>query len=768
MHRYISTENISFQEIVIYKQTTHEQCSYFGKVSYRRIYDVQMTNKLTNARLKNATEYWKMLRDVSQHKCDISLEDFVNHFKDINNMNKTHCNLYEPEIKCTLNRYEKEEFNVMFKELDVDIMHSEVKTAIEQLKAGKSAGHDLLINEFFMSGKDILLPYLTALFNKILQTGLFPEEWAEGVIVPIHKSGNKNLVDNYRGITLLSVLGKLFTRILNNRLTEWGQRYNVYIEAQAGFRKNYSTRDQIFVLNSLINIVFNKSKDAKLYCAFVDFRKAYDLIVRDLLWYKLLKLGIRGKMFNVIKCMYSNVKSKVKHNLEISDCFDCNLGLIQGEIMSPFLFSMYINDLEETMFLKGADCITVESLKIFLLMYADDIVLFSESADGLQKNLDILKMYCAKWELTVNTKKTKVMIFQKHGRISKKHKFIYDGIELEITNAFSYLGIVFSPNGLYNKAQRQLSQQGNKAMFKLFSSVSKFRNLNPGILLDLFDKLILPILCYSCEVWGFNVGKDIERVHLRFCKYILRIKNNTLNEIVYGELGRRPLYVYRMTRIIKYWIHIMELEENRYVKCMYNVLYQRSLINVTRSWVTEVRNLLCNCGFAEVWYNQGVGYNEDFLKVVTQRIYDIYSQDWSAKLHESPSARTYILYKDALIFSKYISEIKIEKWRISLTRFRTNNHKLAIETGRWNKSPINERKCNFCLELEDEFHFLLECKLYITLRKRILPKYYWNRPNMLKFSELISTDNVKLLNLLAKYVHKAFDIRNNYVNNQVR
>ena len=345
--------------------------------------------------------------------------------------------------------------------------------------------------------------------------------------------------------------------------------------------------------------------------------------------------------------------------------------------------------------MKGADCITVESLKIFLLMSADDIVLFSESADGLQKNLDILKMYCSKWELTVNTKKTKVTVIQKHGRISKKHEFIYDGTELEITYASSYLGIVFSPNGLYNKAQRQLSQQGNKAMFELFSCVSKFKNFNPGILLDLFDKLILPILCYSCELWGFNVGKGIERVHLRFCKYILRIRNNTLNEIVYGELGRRPLYVYRMTRIIKYWIHIMELEENRYVKCMYNVLYQRSLINVTSSWVNEVRNLLCTRGFAKVWYNQGVGYNEDFLKVITQRIY-IYAQDWSAKLHESLSARTYILYKDALIFSKYISEIKIEKWRISPTRFRTYNHRLAIETGWWNKSPTNEIKYNFC------------------------------------------------------------------------
>ena len=77
-------------------------------------------------------------------------------------------------------------------------------------------------------------------------------------------------------------------------------------------------------------------------------------------------------------------------------------------------------------------------------------------------------------------------------------------------------------------------------------------------------------------------------------------------------------------------------------------------------------------------------------------------------------------------------------------------------------------KVPMCMVNDVTSYFLLECKLYITLRKRILPKYYWNRPNILKFSELISTDNVKLLNLLAKYVHKAFDIRNNYVNNQVR
>ena len=90
---------------------------------------------------------------------------------------------------------------------------------------------------------------------------------------------------------------------------------------------------------------------------------------------------------------------------------------------------------------------------------------------------------------------------------------------------YSYLGIVFTPNGYFTKAQTKLAEQASKAMFSLFKYISKFSNLSVAILLELFDKLILPILCYSCEVWGFNKAKDIERVHLKFCKYILKIKH---------------------------------------------------------------------------------------------------------------------------------------------------------------------------------------------------------------------------------------------------
>ena len=150
-----------------------------------------------------------------------------------------------------------------------------------------------MINEFFIHGIHILAPVLCNLFNKIFDCGIFPEEWSEGYIIPLHKKGNLNDVENYRGIALLSALGKLFTRVVNNRLSEWSEKYFVLIEAQAGFRANMSTTDDIFVLHELISHILNHAQ--KLYCAFIDFTKAFDYVVRENLWYKLIKLGLRGK-----------------------------------------------------------------------------------------------------------------------------------------------------------------------------------------------------------------------------------------------------------------------------------------------------------------------------------------------------------------------------------------------------------------------------------------------------------------------------------------
>ena len=143
-----------------------------------------------------------------------------------------------------------------------------------------SAGPDLLLNEVLKHGSDTLITYtsILQLFNKAFDLGYFPESWSEGIIIPVHKKGDTNEVSNYRGITLLSTLGILFTRH-NNRLTSWAEKYGIYIESQTGFRKYMSTIDNIFVLSCLIRYFLNNNEF--LYCAFIDFTKAFDYVVHD-------------------------------------------------------------------------------------------------------------------------------------------------------------------------------------------------------------------------------------------------------------------------------------------------------------------------------------------------------------------------------------------------------------------------------------------------------------------------------------------------------
>ena len=147
--------------------------------------------------------------------------------------------------------------------------------------------------------------------------------------------GDSRDPNNYRDITLLSCMGKLFTSILNDRLTQYSDSMNIISETQAGFRQDYSTLDHIFLLKCIIAIFKWKKK---LFCLFIDYKKALDLVWREGLWSKLVKETINGKMFNIIRNMYSNIKSCVLLNQNMSDTFLCNIGVRQEENLSPLLF----------------------------------------------------------------------------------------------------------------------------------------------------------------------------------------------------------------------------------------------------------------------------------------------------------------------------------------------------------------------------------------------------------------------------------------------
>ena len=145
------------------------------------------------------------------------------------------------------------------------------------------------------------------------------------------------------------------------------------------------TTDNIFILNNLITHCLNKNE--RLFCAFVDFTKAVDFIVRDVLWFKLIKLGVRGKLLDIIKSFYTSVKSRVKHEKFLNELFKCNIGVSQGECLSPFLFAMYVNDLEAELAGNDISGVNIGIINLYSILEAGDILFWKKKHKKIYKML---------------------------------------------------------------------------------------------------------------------------------------------------------------------------------------------------------------------------------------------------------------------------------------------------------------------------------------------------------------------------------------------
>ena len=721
----------------------------------RKRYEVKNTNALYHAKLNNVKQYWRMLSGAKNiHETKVTIDQFFDHFVSLSNPSDE---LYrvDDDVMQEFEDIMQNDIQNIAHELNVPIEIEELQKSIKELKNNKSGGIDVIVNECFKNGQDILNPYLLRLFNYVFDCGIFPSSWSDGLLVPLHKKGDISTPGNYRGITLLSVLGKLFTRIINNRLDQWAEMYDIYIEAQYGFRKGRSTTDCIFVLHNVINSYIENGN--KLYTFFIDYSKAFDYIVRENLWYKLLKIGINGKVMSIIMAMYTNVKSKVFLKGESSSNFECKLGVRQGECLSPFLFAMYVNDMESKLAERN-DGISIDDIRLLLLFYADDCVLFSETPEGLQSLIDDLQSYCSKWKLSINTDKSKIIVFKK-GNHPIREIWHYGDIILTTCNKMKYLGNMFASNGSFYQTQLTLSEQAGKAVFSLYRRINaSFRNVKPLFMMDLFDKFIEPILSYGCEVWGFHPAKDIEKIHLRFCKNVLRVRRNTQDECVYGELGRMPLQIKRYVRIVKYWLNIIMGKKSYLVNYCYVASLKQLDVNSQPSWARNVRQLLCSHGFGEAWYNQGVGNIEAFITVFKFTLNDVYKQNWNAVVNNSPKCRFYKEIKPFHQPSEYLSIVVPQSHRTAMTRLLVSSHSLRIETGRWTRpvTPRSDRRCATCNQIEDEYHLLLKCPRYSQSRNKLIPKYYWQRPSMFKAVQLLQCNDPKIVKGVAKFIHEAF------------
>jgi len=327
---------------------------------------------------------------------------------------------------------------------------------------------------------------------------------------------------------------------------------------------------------------------------------------------------------------------------------------------------------------------------------------------------------------------------------------MFDGKQVEVVDEYTYLGVVFTYNNKFKRTQKEQIAKARRAMYSLIVKSKKLR-LPVDIQLELFDHLVMPILLYGCEIWGFENVKQIETLHMQFCKQLLRFKKSTPNCMVLGELGRVEMLVFIKERMINFWFKSITGKENKLSSIMCNVLRCLDVYGVyTSPWVKFIKNSINELGMTNVWLDyQNV--NKSWLRLaVKQRLNDMFHQNWHSTINESSQCVNYRLFKTTLRLEEYMVKLPIQ-YRVTLTKFRCGNHRLPIVTGRYLGIDRKDRICKKCLgnKLGDEFHYIFECSFFESERKKFLKTHYRERPNVLKMYQLFnSVNDAELINLV--------------------
>jgi len=754
LNRYIRTRKHADRHAYIQRRNQYQNVIKEKKKLYRQ----SVHESLLGSR-HDSSKFWttvKQARTRQTKRADIHIDVWREHFERV--LGQHTATTHERDV---VTEPETDDDDVHILELDEDISIFEVKQAIRKLKAGKSSGIDEIPAEFLKSAENIVAPFLTKLFNRLYDLGIFPQEWSRSIIVPLFKKGDINKPENYRGISLLSIVSKVFTSILNKRLYAWAESEHKLGEEQAGFRKNHSTTDHIFTLVSIIKKCLYGQRKSKLYVAYIDYLVAFDSVDRDCLWFVLQKVKTSTKMIRMLQGIYNSVSSCVRWGSEVSEFFDCPAGLKQGCMLSPLIFSLLINEVADKVNISGKHGIQfLPGLQeIFLLLFADDICLISSTPAGLQNQLDNLEKASTSLGLTVNLKKTKIMVFRKGGHLGKAEKWFYQGKEVEIVNSYKYLGFTLTTKLSFDIALDEFAGRAKGKVVEILKTMWSLGNMDVSVFFKLFDAQIKPLLLYASEIWGFTRFHSIELPHLFACKRFLNVLPKTPNTMIYGELGRYPLYIDSTVRAIKYWFHLQNLLLVRLPRQAYEMdknrfLRQSGNESDVHNWVYAVKHCLDVFGFSDVWVNGGVGNERVFLRVFRQRMVDCYMQDWNSKLFESDRFSTYRSFKSLLQPEKYLNDITIMKFRNVFIKFRLGIIDLKINK----RYQVVSRICPFCENTENELHFLLYCTKYQELREKYILKYYKNvHVSPLVF--LLQNESLFVTRSVAMYIYYAMKLR---------
>ena len=599
---------------------------------------------------------------------------------------------------------------------DINITIDDVTDALGQAKLNKSPGIDNITNELLKNGGDGLNKSIFQLFFRLIKLESTPQEWNKGIIIPIHKKGSKNNLNNYRGITLTSCVSKVFNRIISKSISSFVEEHKLLSEMQGGFRKNYRCEDHIFSLKSIAATRLAENKST--FLAFLDFSKAFDTVWRDGLLSLAWKLGIRGSMWKIISSLYVNVKCNVKFGEIETDFFDVEEGVKQGCVLSPILFCIYIHELARLIKNEGVGVRTCD-VQTGCLFWADDVVLIADSEVDLQKMLDITSHFSRTWKLDFNTEKSKVLIIGK--RTDKDKLWKLGRLSISECDNYKYLGVHISRNLSDHTHVNEVVKKGNRLIAYIKSIVDSHNDFNRVYYGDiLWKSLALPSINYACAVWSSGSMSDtnkIENLQLQMARYILKAPRNTPAAALYGDLGWHSITSLQDVHKIKYFARLSNLEMHRWPKLMLNAIMNLNCDadQLRYKWLSITRNALKKCNM-EYIISCDPPANPRWVNTFKRINKIVCNNDWRNIVRGKSSLTDYLYFKKDIQMEEYLLD-KTDFYGCSLKfKARSNTLPLAYRKRHW--SINTDGKCMLCNDdcVEDLRHFLFSCRRLNEIR----------------------------------------------------
>ena len=420
----------------------------------------------------------------------------------------------------------------------------ETRRAISQISSGKAPGADSIPAEIYKEGGTVLIEKLHIIFQQIWQSEIIPQEMKDASIIHLYKrKGNRHECNNHRGISLLSIAGKIFARILLNRLTAHLDR-GLLPESQCGFRKDRGTTDMVFAARQLQEKCQEQHRD--LYTAFIDLTKAFDTVSREGLWKIMAKYGCPAKFIKIVQHLHEGMHARVQDQGELSEPFPVLNGVKQGCVIAPTLFSIMFSAMLTDAFRDGDIGVDikyrtdgklfnprrlqaktkVKSDTIRDLLFADDCALIANTEADLQTSMNRFSQACSNFGLTINTEKSEVMYQPAPGKVYAEPNITTNGKKLKVVDRFTYLGSTLSQNVTIDDEINTRISKASSTFGRLHSNFWHRCGIGQATKLKVYRAVVLPVLLQACETWTVyqRHARKLNHFHTVCLRRIMHIK----------------------------------------------------------------------------------------------------------------------------------------------------------------------------------------------------------------------------------------------------